>query len=156
MTKIKNSIKNPFARRNVMKAKRHGVGIEKNLDVVLQTARNEYQQVAFSTWATQNSKLRTYLWLTVAIVSAEAALFLRMFDTNEMTGWLLAPLAILGVALVIGFGAFVFGVDCMRSRGDAIRPVRGEDYEYTTRVAETDLSGWKTRKEAITALGTLT
>lgn len=123
--------------------------IEKNFDIVLDSARAEYQGIVYHTWATQNAKLHTYLWLSVAIISAEGALFLSMlkeFPPNTDI------LFILFFAMCVAFASFGLGVDSMRSRQNVMRPVYGDDYSYATEIAE---GGWDIllRKETIKALG---
>ena len=125
--------------------------IEKNLDIVLKTAQSEHQNVVYNTWATQNAKLHTYLWLSVAIISAEAALVLRIIDADIIIDLDIISLVLLSIAIVIEFISFVVGIDSMRSRDNVSRPIYG-DYNYGISVAKEDFSGIRVREEAITAL----
>lgn len=125
--------------------------IKKNLDLVLKTAQSEHQNVVYNTWATQNAKLHTYLWLSVAIISAESALILRVVDSNITNDLNIISLILLFISIVIEFISFVFGIDSMRSRDNVSRPIYG-DYNYVIGVAKEDFSGVRVREEAITAL----
>lgn len=138
-----------WARSQLKSAKAAAVG--KNLDIVLKTAQTEHQNVSYVTWATQNSKLHTYLWLAVAIISAEMALLMRIVDENSPDSAGLISLFFLAVAVLTSLGAFAVGIDCMRSRTDIKRPIYG-DYNYNVSVAEYDASGLRTRREMISAL----
>ena len=52
--------------------------LNKDLDLLLKTAQDEYRQIAYDTKNIQNATLRTYLWLTAAVMTAEAAFLWRL------------------------------------------------------------------------------
>lgn len=150
-TKRNILIRSPHIRRNGVQPQDAATpATEKNLDLVLESARAEYQGVVYNTWATQSAKLHTYLWLSVAIISAEGALFLNVLQEHTPHTCVLC----LGfLAICVAFMSFCLGVDAMRSRIDTMRPVYGDDYSYAIQVAEADGTALLLRKETIEALG---
>ena len=159
MIKMKKSIKTPFICVRTLKTKRAPLvspvkaeqsaeSVKKNLDIVLKTAQIEHQNLGFETWRTQNAKLHTYLWLSAAIISAESALLLNIFNHEVIHA---LPSFCLLFACIVGAVAFIFGIDCLRGRSDVFRIIYG-NYEYNVNVAESDISGLRTRREAISAL----
>lgn len=154
-TKRTQPIRKPHGRGGTV---RQGTGIsaavERNLDLVLAQARAEYHSEVDCTWATQTAKLHTYLWLSVAIVSAECALFLRILDAAPAAPLPFAALGITLAAMLCAFAAFALGVDAMRNRHDHIRPLYGNDYSYAIEIAEFPGCSVRLREETIAALNT--
>lgn len=106
-----------------------------NMDMALQTAQTEYQNMMYTTWTAQNAKLHTYLWLSVAILTAEAAFFIRLFEAGELApnmGYIVQMALLLAIALALI--SLVYGIDSMRGKGAVARPIF-EDYSYVTRRA---------------------
>lgn len=150
-TKRNMPIRPPHKRRDSVQQQRALTpAAEKNLDLVLESARAEYQGIVYNTWATQNAKLHTYLWLSVAIISAQGALFLNVLQEPSPHN---AVLFLAFLAMCVVFAGFCLGVDAMRSRVDAMRPVYGDDYSYAMRVAEDGRNALLLREESIEALG---
>lgn len=109
--------------------------IEKGFDIVLDSARAEYQGVVYTTWATQNAKIRTFLWLSIVILSTEGVLLWNIInDKSSPDGDILF---ILFFAMLLSFASFIFGLDSMRAREGVMRPVHGEDYSYPFKLADT-------------------
>lgn len=119
--------------------------VVKNLDVILETARQEYRLFIQDRWTTQNSKLYTYLWLSVTILTAGASLFSLMWPKAHD-----APaLILLAVAGACSFAAFLIAVDTLRGRANTGRMLPG-DYEKIMDLAYTD--SVRLREEIISVL----
>lgn len=124
--------------------------VEKNLDITLQTAQQEYQNVVYGTWATHCSKLHTYLWLSIAVISAEAGFFLHIAKLNDAT--YIIPYQIILFSIFFQFIALFIAVFSMNGNGVVKRPIHGENYKYSILVSVDDSIGYRVRKEAIEAL----
>ena len=101
----------------------------KNLDKVLGIAMEEYKQVTFDRYREQNVLIRNYMWIGVAILGAEVAVFSQV---GKATSWLLkgaslnpcfATCAIF--ALMLAVFAIAMGVHTMHSKGGISMPLYG-------------------------------
>lgn len=101
----------------------------KNLDKVLGVAMEEYKQVTFDRYREQNVLIRNYMWIGVAILGAEVAVFSQV---GQSTSWILkgatfnpwfAACAIF--ALMLAVFAIAVGVHTMHSKGGISMPLYG-------------------------------
>lgn len=119
--------------------------VVKNLDVILETARQEYKVFIQDRWATQNAKLYTYLWLSVTILTAVISLFNLMWPrVHNIPG-----LFLLALAGVCSFSSFILAIDAMRGRAMTGRMLPS-DYDKIFDLAYTDSA--LLRKEIISVL----
>lgn len=109
-----------------------------SLDILLKIAQDDYKQVTYDAKSIQVGFMRTYLWLSVAVVTAEVSLLLR-FPEKIALFTLCDGLAFtcLAVALVLAFAALLLGIDLMRGREGTRNPIRGS-YERNLDYVEMD------------------
>jgi hypothetical protein len=90
-----------------------------DLDLLLKSAQEQYNYTVYSTKNVQNSGIHNYLWLSSAVLAAEAAILFRLtFPESSVTAYP-APWYVLvgmGLAICICFVAFLIAVDALRGR----------------------------------------
>ena len=99
-----------------------------NLSTILQGAREDYKQITFDRHSIQLAHLRNYLWISLTIMTAEFAVYSKIYTNNyeKILPWIITLdhnfYALALFAFMFAGVAFVMAIDTCRGKDDTIFP----------------------------------